>query len=202
MRNRIRENCRKPKGFFGLLSIRKMNQHHKELSLWGMEKVNWEERKNILEIGCGGGVNIHRMLKQYPAAIIDGIDYSSTAVKSSKKENKKYLEKRCHILQADVMNLPMKEESYDAVVGIETIYFWPDLLGGLKEIYRVLKTGGQLLIIVEMSDPLACQSLCEECPGLRVYSADEIQEKLQLAGFDSVSISKKEQWLSIVADKK
>ena len=202
MRNRIRENCRKPKGFFGFLSIRKMNKHHKELSLWGMDKVDWNDRKNILEIGCGGGVNIHRLLKKYPHAVVDGIDYSETAVKSSKKENKKYLDQRCHIYQADVMNLPLEDNSYDAAIGIETIYFWPDLTGGLKEIYRTLKSFGQLVLIVEMSDPVACASLCRECPGLRVYTDSEIELALLTVGFSQVKIVRKEQWLTIIADKK
>lgn len=202
MRNRIRENCRKPEGFFGKLSILRMNKHHKELSLWGMESVSWENKTHILELGCGGGVHLHRMLKDYPQAIIDGIDYSNICVINSQKENKKFLEKRCHIYLADVMDLPFTANSYDAIVGIETIYFWPDLIQGFQEVRRVLKDSGEFLIIVEVSNPKRNKDLCLQCPGMKVYSEEEIIFLLKQAGFDKeIKINRKGEWLSILAVK-
>ena len=44
------------------------------------------------------------------------------------------------------MRLPYREETYDRAVSFESIYFWPDPVRGLKEIYRVLKKGGTFAI--------------------------------------------------------
>ena len=46
--------------------------------------------------------------------------------------------------------LPFDDEKFDVVTAVETYYFWPDKLEGLKEINRTLKHGGKILLIFEM----------------------------------------------------
>ena len=40
---------------------------------------------------------------------------------------------------------------FDAVTAFETVYFWPDLTQCFREVYRVLKPGGDILICNESS---------------------------------------------------
>ena len=46
-------------------------------------------------------------------------------------------------------NLPFAENTFDLVTAVETQYFWPDLLNDMKEVRRVLKLGGKLVVIAE-----------------------------------------------------
>ncbi len=44
--------------------------------------------------------------------------------------------------QASVAELPFKAEQFEVVTAFETVYFWPELTQNFREVYRVLKPGG------------------------------------------------------------
>ena len=64
--NKILQQTRKPEGFFGRMILRGMNMGHSKLSLWGMSQLNWQANWNVLDIGCGGGANLEKMLEYCP----------------------------------------------------------------------------------------------------------------------------------------
>ena len=141
--------CRKPHGEEGIQTIKNMNENHKDISKFAFECVNVGENDMILDIGCGGGVNIEKFLK-LTKNNVDGLDYSEISVAESIKRNKKAVdEKRCEVIQADVINMPIEDETYDLVCAFETIYFWPDIKNTFKEVSRIIKENGQFMIAQE-----------------------------------------------------
>ena len=79
-----------------------------------------------------------------------GIDYSLVSVEKSKKVNEAAIAVgRCTVLQGSVANMIFAGDWFDAVTAFETVYFWPDLPQCFREVYRVLKPGGTLLICNE-----------------------------------------------------
>ena len=62
-------NTRKPEGFFGRLMVAGMNGgSHAAMATWGLEKIDIPQTGEILDIGCGGGANIARLLARSKAA--------------------------------------------------------------------------------------------------------------------------------------
>jgi SAM-dependent methyltransferase len=45
--------------------------------------------------------------------------------------------------------LPFPKDKFDLVTAVETQYYWPDLVADMREILRVLKPGGTLVVIAE-----------------------------------------------------
>ena len=80
--------CMKPHGEEGFETISNMNENHKEISEFAFECVNVGNDDKILDIGCGGGVNIKKFLK-LTKNNVDGLDYSEVSVKASIKQNQK-----------------------------------------------------------------------------------------------------------------
>ena len=129
--------------------LKRMNKSHEPLRNFGFSKLPWRPDMRILDAGCGGGAAIKEMLKRSPDSVIDGIDYTEVSVRQSEELNKEYLGTRCHIRQADVVRLPFSENTFDLVTAIETVYFWPNIKTGFKEILRVLKTSGIFAVLNE-----------------------------------------------------
>ena len=198
------DQCMKPHGEEGIETIERMNVNHKDISEFAFECVDVEDNDKILDIGCGGGVNIEKFLKLTKNSV-DGLDYSDVSVSESIKRNQKAVnEKRCRVIQANVCDMPLENESYDLVSAFETIYFWPDIENTFKEVFRIIKPNGQFLIAqgTDGNHP-EDETWLNTVEGMSVYTAPELKEYLLNAGFSSVDVFKKENdYILIVIGKK
>jgi ubiquinone/menaquinone biosynthesis C-methylase UbiE len=103
-----------------------------------------DEKNKILDIGCGSG-GMFKMLSAYGA--VYGIDISPDAIGYARLRNIAH-----EIKEAGVENLPFPDGYFNAVSCFDVLYHqWVNsLTNALREIHRVLKPGG-LLIIREAS---------------------------------------------------
>jgi ubiquinone/menaquinone biosynthesis C-methylase UbiE len=105
----------------------------------------------ILDIGCGGGRTVNTLAKTATEGKVYGIDYSPVSVAVSTSKNKRPIEEgQVKVLHASVESLPFSDDMFDLVTAVESCYFWPDLVSNLKEIRRVLKTGGSVILVNAM----------------------------------------------------
>ncbi len=59
----IFSNTRKPEGFFGKLMVAGMNGgSHAAMASWGLDLGNVPTEGEIIDIGCGGGANLSRLM--------------------------------------------------------------------------------------------------------------------------------------------
>ena len=125
---------------------------------------------------------------------MDGLDYSEVSVSESIKRNSEAVENgRCNVIQADVSDMPIKNESYDLVSAFETIYFWPNITETFKEVFRIIKPHGQFLIAqgTDGNHP-DDEKWLATVEGMSVYTAPELKKYLLNAGFESVESHVKE----------
>lgn len=141
-------NARKPTGKFGKLLIRAMNISHYQLTSWGLGHLSIRKQDTILDIGCGGGGAIHKLAKLATNGKVYGIDFSGESVMASRITNKQFVQMgRVEIQQSSVSCLPFSDNMFDLVTAVNTHNYWPDLVTDMREILRVLKPGGKLIII-------------------------------------------------------
>ena len=144
-------NPSKPQGAAGKQMLKRMNRSHYELTGWGLDYLTFAPGDHILDVGCGGGQTLYRLAESYPETTLAGIDYSDVSVELSRETNERFISVgRTSIQKASVDELPFNDDVFDKVITVESFYFWPDHDKGLKEILRVLKPGGKLLIICEV----------------------------------------------------
>src|SRR2546430_629512 len=140
--------CRKPSGLFGRFVLWDMNRHHSKLTDWGLSHVAIKETDRILDVGCGGGRTINKLAAMASAGKVQGIDYSEDSAAAARRANARLIDiGRVEIQHGSVSQLPFANDEFDLVTAIETHLFWPDLPGDFREIFRVLKSGGALLIV-------------------------------------------------------
>ena len=135
-------NARKPVGELGDKLLDRMNESHESLAQWGVSHLDISKGDVILDVGCGGGVNVERFLKMTENKVY-GLDYSEIAVEKSTKLNQNAIDEgRCEIIQGSVSELPFEDNTFDIITGFETVYFWPDFVNDSKEVRMVLKDDG------------------------------------------------------------
>ncbi len=108
--------------------------------LW--DKVDQDSR-HILEIGVGTGKNF----EYYPAnARITAIDFSPQMLKQAViKRDRKQVVVELEVM--DVQSLYFADNSFDTVIASFVFCSVPMPLKGLKELYRVCKPGGQVVLL-------------------------------------------------------
>jgi SAM-dependent methyltransferase len=186
--------CKKPTGLFGRLTLWRMNKSHSKLTDWGLTHTTVELRFTVLDVGCGGGRTVSKLAAMAPQGKAHGIDFSKASVAASRRYNAQAIrEGRVEIHLADVGKLPFPDSTFDLVTGVETHFWWPDIVAGLREIRRVLKPGGTLILIAEVykgADALASR-LCEKSEpitGMKMLTIDEHRDLLASVGFADVRI--------------
>ena len=128
-----------------------MNRHHSKLTDWGLSHVSIKRNDKILDVGCGGGRTIHKLAAVAIAGKVYGIDYADDSVRAARRANSHWIDiGRVEIQPGNVSQLPFANQTFDLVTAIETHLFWPDLPNDFREIFRVLKPGGALLIVAEI----------------------------------------------------
>ena len=183
----------KPHGREGIETIKTMNEEHQNISEFAFGCINIGKDDRILDIGCGGGVNIEKFLKATENNV-DGLDYSEVSISESTKRNQNAVDEgRCALIQADVTDMPIEDEEYDIVSAFSTIFFWPDLGETFKEVLRIVKPDGQFMIAqgTDGTNP-EDKDWINPDEGINVYTGDELKKYLLDAGFKSVEIFKKE----------
>ena len=182
------DNMRKPKGKLGKMQLKSMNKEHTPVSLWGLKHLNIKSDDIILDIGCGGGININRMARN--AKKVYGIDYSIESVNLSKEVNDDYIAQgKVEILEGNVQNLPFDDNTFDIITAFETVYFWPNIEKCFGEVKRVLKPGGLFLIGLESngSDNMIMK-LSEKLINMTVYDDEQITEFLKNNNYSDVTV--------------
>ena len=183
------QNARRPQGADGERMLDMMNEgHHKILSEWGLSHVEIVPGAEMLDIGCGGGANLRRLLEKCPDGHVTGVDYSEVSVRKSIETNQKAIDdEKCRVLKGDVNQLPLEAESFDFITAFETIYFWPAIEHAFTEVKRVLKKGGTFFICNE-SDGRDGNSLenAKKIRGMVLYTPERIEELLTAAGFCNI----------------
>ena len=182
-------NCAHPKGRMGRAMLKFMNLCHAPLTNWGLNLVDMQDGWTMLDIGCGGGATLQRLLKRSQGAKVYGIDISEESVAKAIKVNSDVIDKQVFVQQGSAEKLPYEDGKFDLVTAVETVYFWPNLPGCVKGIHRVLKPGGRFAIMVEVVD--ADSKWTNFVEGMTAYTPEQLKALLDDAGFVRTEIHRK-----------
>ena len=102
----------------------------------------------VLDAGCGTGLVSTRLADVYPAII--GVDLSRRMLIQAQDRGQR-------VLQADLGTLPFKDEAFDGLFSFKVLAHVPRLYEALKELKRVVKPGG--ILILEFYNPVSIRGL-------------------------------------------
>ena len=114
--------------------------------------LEMQRDETVLEIGCGAGDAVARLVREGEARRIFAIDHAPDMVAAALKLNRPAVrDGLVDIRECSVSKMPFRDGSFDAVLAVNSIQFWPHLRLDHKEALRVLKPGGRLVVAMRMT---------------------------------------------------
>ena len=133
-----------------------------------------DRRPRILDVGCGTGANL-LMLSQFGDA--EGVDLSEDALAFCRERG---LEK---VKLGAAEKLPYDDGTFDLVTALDVVEHLDDDLAGLREMQRVLRPGGRVLLFVPTF--MFLWGLQDDVSNhRRRYRLPELRRVLEQAGFE------------------
>ena len=100
--------------------------------------------KTVLDLGCGVGNDLARFAKA--GAIVTGVDLAEHSIQLA-KDNFRFRGLHGTFMQMDGEKLSLPDDSFDAVFCHTVLHFTPDPAAMIREIRRVLKPGGEAILM-------------------------------------------------------
>ncbi|MDI6742247.1 MAG: class I SAM-dependent methyltransferase [Smithella sp.] len=164
-----------------------------------INKLNLKPRDVVLDAGCGLGRHL-RHLARIPNLKIFGIDKNTWALRETAKsletqpdaQTKDYL-----VSVADINRLPFADASFDCIICSEVLEHIPDHRNAIRELDRILKPEGTLVVSVPR---YFAERICwlisrdyyhEEGGHIRIYKKKQLYQMLIGQGFNCWKINYK-----------
>jgi phosphatidylethanolamine/phosphatidyl-N-methylethanolamine N-methyltransferase len=110
------------------------------------QEKKFDYGQNILVVGVGTGADLE--LISHQELNITAIDYSNEMLD---KARKKFKDSSIQFFNMDAQNLDLDDNQFDVVIGSLVLSVVPDANKCLKEMIRVLKKGGEIIIFDKFS---------------------------------------------------
>jgi Methyltransferase domain len=101
----------------------------------------------VLEAGCGVGAQTKIIAAKNPESNFMSVDLSEDSIKEARQLIKTSDIKNVELSQADIYNLPFKDETFDSVIVCFVLEHLHNPIKALNELKRVLKGGGVMIAI-------------------------------------------------------
>ena len=179
---------RKPSGFIGkFVTARILNTGNVPMNQLTLASLDLKPDDRVIEVGFGGGDLINRMVPVVTLGRIAGVDFSREMVEVCTKRfaplmRTERIELRC----ASADRLPYGSEHFTKACTVNTIYFWPDPVGPLSELRRVLRAGGRLVVC--FNPRVTLQKVPFTKYGFSFYEPEQVQRLLENVGFANVQM--------------
>ncbi|MBA2410907.1 MAG: methyltransferase domain-containing protein [Gammaproteobacteria bacterium] len=151
----------------------------------------------VLDIGCGTGALLDRLTRAHPLARLAGVDPVPEMLSVARRRLAESVELR----EGWAERLPFEAQQFDVVVSCNAFHYIRQPVEALREMDRVLRPGGRLIITDWCDDYLACR-LCDlylrwfSRAHFKTYGARECARLLEENGHAHVDIERyKINWL-------
>jgi SAM-dependent methyltransferase len=147
--------------------------------------------RNVLELGCGAGVDLVRFARG--GARVTGVDLSESAIRLARR-NVDHQQLTAHLLVADGERLPFADNHFDYVFAHGVVQYTADGRRLVQEVRRVLKPGAEAVFqaynriswLNALSKLMKVDLEHEGAPVLHKYSPDEFRNMIE--GFSHVRL--------------
>ena len=174
---------RQPQGNLGRLIGWLESRHNAAANDFALEHLGVQRGDWVLEVGCGPGVSLQKLMRQSVTGRAAGIDYSPIMLAQAQRRNAAAIrEARLLLSCGDSCRLPFAPAIFNKVLMVSVIYFLPEPERCLRELARVQKPGGRIAIYMTSKEDLEQEAFVQK-GAFRLFTASEGVALLQRAGY-------------------
>jgi len=178
-----------PRGLAGRLTFIFMNRGHRSIYENVAKVLELQPDDDLLEIACGNGY----FLQKYASHVhsVAGLDLSELSVKLAAGKNKgRVAAGTAEFVRGDASQLPWEDNKFSVAASMGSFAGFPKPLESLKEMYRVLRSGGRVIISLEWNAEDGKDHSKEVGKyGYHIWSEDEVRTMFEEAGFSDVTFT-------------
>lgn len=163
----------------------------------------------VLEIGCGKGFGVEAAYDQLAADVVHAFDPDSASVASARQSMTRAgaFSRRppARIWEGHANAIPAPDADYDVVLCLQVLHHIHEWRSALREVARVLRPGGRLLLAESLIGFLQHPILGRwmDHPTEDRFSMASLTEELQGAGFRILGTQGRSRWMTwLVAERK
>lgn len=133
-----------PNGLLGRLAGRLMLWTNRQQDL--LDLLNVQAGERVLEVGYGPG-GLIRLLRHTSVTQICGVDPSPEMQDLASRPHREQIAAgRIDLRLGTADRTGFPDADFDCVVSVNNVAIWPDLEAGLREVHRLTRPGGRVLI--------------------------------------------------------
>jgi ubiquinone/menaquinone biosynthesis C-methylase UbiE len=168
----------------------KNGAHARSMYPYILDKIKKLQFENILDIGCGTG-EILSVVTKHNGVRAYGIDISLNMLSFAESK----LGNKARLMLGDAEKLPYGDCFFDLLICNDSFHHYPNPLGALSEMRRVLKAGGTLLLsdicLPKLQRLLMNMFIFLSPDGdYKIYSENAIRNFIEEAGFHACTYEK------------
>jgi ubiquinone/menaquinone biosynthesis C-methylase UbiE len=184
----IARQSRRPAGWLGEVVARVMARETRGANTFALDQVEIEPSDAVLEVGSGHGETLLTVARRAASGFAAGIDPSDVMVRLAARRLRREIRRgRVEVRQAEAARIPFDDARFDVALAVHVLYFWPEPAIELREIRRVLRPGGTLLLGFRPDGAEARASLPGSVYHLR--SIQEVEKLLRETGYETMRVA-------------
>lgn len=173
-----------PTGVLGWLVGHLMAAKNINMNRLAVEMLNVQPDDRVLEIGCGPGTAVQLLATRVTTGLIAGVDLSEVMIKQATRRNHQFITRGLvEVRQGTVSQLPYENNYFTKAYAVNSFHHWPTPEADLREVQRVLKEDGVLLLCLRMRLP---SSRAFAAPGFSESEVERVLELVRRVGFRQV----------------
>lgn len=181
----LSRQLKKPEGETGRDVAKMLNETNQNLYDLALSMLDLSPGDELLEIGFGNGMHFSRYFDIQSELSVTGLDFSSSMCKEAEVNNVGLIkEGKLRIHCSDTVKIPLEDQSFDWIIGLNILYFWDPPGPHLEQLFRLLKPGGHLLFGYRPRNTVEHLPFTQE--NFTLYEPEELNLLISEYGFEKV----------------
>jgi SAM-dependent methyltransferase len=184
----VLDQLSRPSGRLAPLTALFLNGINARTILAGISALDLRPEQRVVEVGFGGGLSLPFLLRAVGehGQVFATETSEAMLTRARRRFIVARLRGRLRVEQAVVEALPLGDGSFDAAMSLNTISFWTDVDVGMRELARVLRADGRLVLGVP--DPQEMTRAGFASRGFRIVVPERLADRFERYGLELLEI--------------